>query len=452
MPPGTLPLGGAPNEPDMLTLLAYAMIAVFMTAVMSNRLSALIALILIPMLFALIGGFGPEIPVMVVDGLRRIAPTAALLLFAILYFGLMIDVGLFDPLVRLVVRICHGDPLRVIVGSALLAMVVSLDGDGSTTFLICVTAMMPLHRSLGINPLILPAVTILPNAIINIAPWGGPTARVMASLHLEPSQVFVPLIPAIVLACCGAVMIAFYFGLKERRRLASAGGMAVSDEQTPMSQILATRRAVVSRPLWLQLFNLGLTAALLVLLVADILPLALVFMIAFAIGITVNFPRIRDQRERIEAHAGSALSVVAVIFGAGVFTGILQGTGMTDALAKSVIYLIPESAGTYIPLITAVVSGPFTFFLSNDAFYFGVVPVLAEAARAYGIPVDVIARASLVGQPMHMLSPLVPALYVLTNLSEVETGSLQRFALPFAALLAGFMLVGAVLTGAVPLG
>jgi CitMHS family citrate-Mg2+:H+ or citrate-Ca2+:H+ symporter len=437
----------------MLTFLAYAMIAVFMTAVMSNRLSALIALILIPMAFALIGGFGPEIPTMVVDGLRRIAPTAALLLFAILYFGLMIDVGLFDPLVRLVVRICHGDPLWVIVGSTLLAMVVSLDGDGSTTFLICVTAMMPLHRSLGIKPLILPAVTILPNAIINIAPWGGPTARVMASLHLEPSQVFVPLIPAIVLACCGAVAIAFYLGLKERRRLSlAAGGGAMAGSDTPMSQILAARRAVVSRPLWLQIFNLVLTAALLVLLVADLLPLALVFMIAFAIGITVNFPRIRDQRERIEAHAGSALSVVAVIFGAGVFTGILQGTGMTDALAKSVIYLIPDSAGTYIPLITAVVSGPFTFFLSNDAFYFGVVPVLAEAARAYGIPADVIARASLVGQPMHMLSPLVPALYVLTNLSEVEAGALQRFALPFAALLAGVMLVGAVLTGAVPLG
>ncbi len=218
-----------------------------------------------------------------------------------------------------------------------------------------------------------------------------------------------------------------------------------------MSQILASRRAVVARSAWLQAFNLVLTAALLVLLVADVLPLALMFMIAFAIAITVNFPAIRDQRERIEAHAGSALSVVAVIFGAGVFTGILQGTGMTDALAKSVIYLIPDSAGNFIPLITALLSGPFTFLLSNDAFYFGVVPVLAEAARAYGIAPEVIARASLVGQPMHMLSPLVPALYVLTNLSEVETGALQRFALPWAAGLAGLMLAGAVLTGAVPL-
>ncbi|OLP53106.1 citrate transporter [Rhizobium rhizosphaerae] len=433
----------------MITALAYAMIVVFMTAIMTNRLSALLALILVPIVFAVLGGFGAEIPTMVVDGLKKIGPTAALLLFAILYFGLMIDVGLFDPLVRLVVRVCHGDPLRVIVGSTLLAMVVSLDGDGSTTYLICVTAMMPLHRHLGINPLILPAVTVFPNSIINVAPWGGPTARVMAALHLEPSQVFVPLLPSILLACLGAVGIAAYLGLSERRRLAALGtGMLAQSGASPAE---AVNRAVVARGPFLQGFNLVLTAAVMVLLVADLLPLAVVFMIGFAIAMAVNFPHVRDQRPRIEAHAGSALSVVAVIFAAGIFTGILSGTGMTDALAKSVIYLIPASAGNMIPLITAVLSGPFTFLLSNDAFYFGVVPVLAEAAKAYGIAPEVIARASLIGQPMHMLSPLVPALYVLTNLSEVETGALQRFALKWSVLLAFLMLVGAALSGAVPL-
>jgi CitMHS family citrate-Mg2+:H+ or citrate-Ca2+:H+ symporter len=33
-----------------------------------------------------------------------------MLTFAILFFGIMIDVGLFDPMVKLVVRIVHGDP------------------------------------------------------------------------------------------------------------------------------------------------------------------------------------------------------------------------------------------------------------------------------------------------------------------------------------------------------
>lgn len=434
----------------MLTLLAYSMIAAFMALIMTNRMSALIALITVPIVFAVIGGFGPQIPEMAMAGVKGIAPTAVLLLFAILYFGLMIDLGLFDPLVRFVVRVCHGDPLRIIVGTAILATVISLDGDGSTTFLLVVSAMMPLHRRMGINPLILPAVTVLPNSIVNIAPWGGPTARVMASLKLDASQVFLPLVPAIALACCAAILIAAYLGLSERRRLGVITMGAQADEEA-RDAADAAMQAVVTRSPALQLFNGLLTAAILVLLVLDVLPLSLIFMVGFAIALTVNFPGVAAQRERIEAHAGSVLMVISVVFGAGVFTGIFSGTGMTTALAESVVNIIPDAAGEYIPLITALISGPFTFFLSNDAFYFGVVPVLAHAAAAYGIPPEVIARASLIGQPFHMLSPLVPAAYVLTGLAKVEFGEHQRFTLKWAGLLALVMLCGAILTGALPL-
>lgn len=434
----------------MLTFLAYAMIITFMAAIMTGRLSALIGLIIVPIVFAAIAGFGPEVPQMIMDGLRKIAPTAVLLLFAILYFGLMIDVGLFDPLVRFVVRTCHGDPLRVIVGTCALSMIISLDGDGSTTYLLVVTAMMPLHMRLGINPLILPAVTVMPNAIINIAPWGGPTARVMAALHVDVGQVFVPMIPAMLLACAGSLVIAAYFGLRERRRLGTISFESTSDADVE-AQIADSVRAVVSRPVWLQAFNIILTVAMMGLLVADVVPLALVFMVGFGIAMTVNFPSLADQRDRIAAHAGSVLNVVAVVFGAGAFTGIMMGTGMTDALAQSVVAMIPDAAGQHIPLITAILSAPFTFFLSNDAFYFGVVPVLAQAAAEYGIPPEVIARASLVGQPVHMLSPLVPAAYVLVGLARVEFGAHQRFTIKWASLLVLVMLVGAVITGAVPI-
>ena len=440
-------------EEIVITLLAYSMIVVFMAAIMTGRLSALVALILVPTIFALIGGFGAEVPDMAITGVKSIAGTAVLLLFAILYFGLMIDLGLFDPLVRYVVRICHGDPLRVIVGTTILSMIISLDGDGSTTYLLVVTAMMPLHRRLGINPLILPAVTVFPNAIINIAPWGGPTARVMAALKVDASQVFLPLLPAMIITCGAAILIAAYFGLRERRRLGVIhfeGGAEGAAEEARAAAAASTR-AVVERSKGLQLFNALLTIAILVLLVLDVLPLALVFMLGFAIAITVNFPNTRDQRARIENHAGSVLMVVAVVFGAGVFTGILSGTGMTDALAQSVVNAIPPAWGAQLPLITAVISAPFTFFLSNDAFYFGVVPVLAHAAAEYGIPPEIIARASLIGQPVHMLSMLVPAAYVLTGLSQVEFGAHQRFSLPWAALLAFVMLCAAVLTGALPI-
>lgn len=427
------------------------MIIVFMVAIMSGRMSALIALILIPFIFAMIGGFGLEVPQMMADGLRKIAPTAVLLLFAILYFGLMIDVGLFDPLVRFIVRTCHGDPLRVVVGTTALAMAIALDGDGSTTYLLVVTAMMALHLKLGINPLILPTVSLLSVGVVNLTPWGGPTTRVMGALHLDVGQVFVPMIPAMVIGGIGTFVIATWLGLRERRRLGVIDAHTVTDADLE-AQIADASRAVVKQPKSIFIFNAALTFAMMGLLVLDIMPLPIVFMIGFAIAITVNFSSLDMQRERIHAHAGSALAVVGIVFAAGSFTGIMNGTGMNEVLANSVVALIPEGAEQFLPLATAILSMPFTFFLSNDTFYFGVVPVLAQAAAEYGIPPEVIARASLVGQPVHMLSPLAPSVYVLLGLTKIEFGSLQRFAIPLTVIASLVILFGAIITGAVPLG
>ena len=58
------------------------------------------------------------------------------------------------------------------------------------------------------------------------------------------------------------------------------------------------------------------------------LPLPVLFMIGFAVALIINYPDLAEQRRRVAHHAGNALSVVSLIFAAGIFTGILSGTGM----------------------------------------------------------------------------------------------------------------------------
>ena len=438
----------------MLTLLAYLMIITFMALIMTGRMSALVALIAVPMLFALIGGFGLEIGPMVISGLKSISPTGVLLMFAILYFGLMIDVGLFDPLIRFIVKKTKGDPVLVIVGSAVLAAFVSLDGDGSTTYLLCLTAMLPLHRRFGINPLILPCVTMLSNSIMNIAPWGGPTGRVMSSLKLDASQVFLPIIPSMAAATLTTIAIAYFLGVSERKRLGVIKASSNEFEPSPLGgeiDLDAQGETKPERRPSLMAFNLLLTLVLLTSLVVGFLPLPVLFMTTFAIAITVNFPRVEDQKKVIATHAPSAVAVVAVIFAAGVFTGILNGTKMTEAIAHSVIALIPPEHGNLLPAFTALISIPMTFFVSNDAFYFGVVPILAQAAEAYGIAPEIIARASLIGQPVHQLSPLVAANYVLMGVAAVEFGAHQRFTFKWALLLSFIMMIVSGMIDTIPL-
>jgi CitMHS family citrate-Mg2+:H+ or citrate-Ca2+:H+ symporter len=174
-------------------------------------------------------------------------------------------------------------------------------------------------------------------------------------------------------------------------------------------------------------------------------------MLAFAVALMVNYPSLAEQKQRLSAHAGNALAVVSLIFAAGIFMGILSGTRMVDAMAQSVLAVLPPQLGPYLAPITGLLSIPFTFFISNDAFYFGMLPVLAEAASAYGIEPAALARASLVGQQVHLLSPLVPSTYLLVGMARIEFGEHQRFTLPWALGACVVMLLAGLAFGIFPL-
>lgn len=432
----------------MLTILGFLMVAVFMTLISLGRLSALAALILVPTATGLLAGFGPQLGPMMLAGIRELAPTGVMLVFAILYFGVMIDAGLFEPLVSLIVRAVRGDPVRIMVGTVVLALVVGLDGDGSTTYMITIVAMLPLFRRQGLDLRMLACLAIMASGVSNMLPWGGPTARAAGALRLDPAGLFLSMLPAVLCTMAWVFVVAWWFGRRERRRLGAQAGGA-SDPAVIDEPMIPEGGGAARRPglIW---FNLALTIALLVGLVLGVLPLAVLFMLAFALALVVNYPRLEDQRERLYAHAGNALSVGGLVFAAGVFTGILSGAGMVQAMARSVIAIIPPVAGPYMAPITAVLSVPFTFLISNDAFYFGMLPVLAQTGAAFGVTPEEMARASLIGQQVHLLSPLVPSTYLLVSMVGIELGEHQRFTMRWALGAAAVMLLAALAIGAFP--
>ncbi len=431
----------------MLTFLAFGMVIVFMTLIMTKKMAPLTALILVPILFGVIGGFASGLGAMMLAGVTKIAPTGIMLMFAILYFAIMIDAGLFEPVVTALVRVVDGDPVRVVVGTAVLALVVSLDGDGSTTYMITAAAMLPLYRKMGIRPLVLACVTMMAGGVMNILPWGGPTARAATALSLDASTLFVPMIPSMLVAATWVLYAAYRLGLRERTRIAATGVVSFSDETAldDNTALIDTRR-----PKLLPV-NAALTVALMIALLAGVLPLPVLFMIAFAIAIMINYPSVAEQKHLLATHAGNVMAVASLIFAAGIFTGILSGTKMVDAMADSVVHLIPPALGPYLAIVTGVLSIPFTFFVSNDAFYFGILPILAKAGQAYGITAAEIGRASLIGQPVHLLSPLVPSTYLLVGLAGVDFDEHQRFTIKWALLTALVLLGTGLLTTVIPI-
>ncbi len=417
-----------------------------MILIMTGRLTAMIGLIVVPITFAVIGGFGSEMGPMMLDGIKSVAPTGIMILFAILFFGILIDAGVFDPIIKTILRLVKGDPVKIAIGTAVLALLISLDGDGTTTYMITISAFLPLYKRIGMRPIVLAGIAVSASGVMNLLPWGGPTARVMTALNLEMSEVFTPVIPAMIGGAIFVLFMAFTFGRQERKRI----GIIEYDYEAAAQPAATVEDDYLKRPK-LIIFNYALTIVLLVALIMELLPPVTLFMLGFAIAITVNYPKLKDQKERVANYADNALSVVSMVFAAGIFTGILSGTSMVDAMANSVIHYIPDAMGSHFAVVTAILSAPFTFFMSNDAFYYGVLPLLAKAGAVYGIDPALIGRASLLGMPVHLLSPLVPSTYLLVGMVGEDFGKLQRIFLKWAFGSTIVMIIVCVLLGIFPL-
>lgn len=420
------------------------MIIIFMILIMKKKMTPLTALVLIPIVVAVLAGFGPDLGDMMTKGVRQIALTGVMLIFAILYFSLMIDTGLFEPLVNVILKYVGNNPVKTTVGTAILTAIVSLDGDGSSTYLIVVAAFLPLYKKQGINPLVLTCIVMLTGGIMNIIPWGGPTARAMSTLQLGHTDLFVPLIPVMAFGLIWVIFVSYILGRKEAKRLQE--GIVKIKYNT--SDILGEVDETLKRPklLWV---NLLLTMLLLGVMILDVIPLSISFMIAYCIAAIINYPQLKDQQKIISRHAGNALSVAGMIFGAGIFTGILNGTGIMHAMGSSVIDIVPDQFGGYFTIITAIFSGPLTFFLSNDAYYFGILPIIATTGEHLGISSSLLGRASLIGQATHLLSPLVPSTYLLVALAGVEFGDHLKYTLKWAIGSGIVMLLASIALGVI---
>ncbi len=434
----------------VLALSGFAMVISFMVLIMSKRLSAVTALALVPLVFALLLGAGQNVGQYIMDGMVQVAPTAIMLMFAILYFGIMIDVGLFDPLVDRIVRWVENDPLKVTLGHMALATIVGLDGDGTTTILVTTSAMLPIYRRLGMNPMIFALLGSMAGTLTNLTPWGGPPARVSAALNVNLIDLFVPMIPTMLIGILAAFGVAWYYGLRERKRL-GRNAVEITDQNELVRDALQKfERDPDARRPKLILVNLALTAVLMTSVILHVAPLPVLFMLAFAIALLINYPKIDDQRKRVIAHAPNMITMATMVLAAGAFTGVLSGTGMVDAMAHSVVAVVPESLGPYMAVFTALLSLPMTFFLSNDAFYFGVLPVLNEAGQVYGIAPEEMGRAALLGQPVHGLSPLVASLYLKCAIVGIEVADYQRFAMRWMIGLSLVVILAAIATTIIP--
>jgi len=465
----------------MLSLLGFATVGVILALLLTNRVAAVVALAGVPIVAALVAGFAPaEIGEFAGEGIADVAGTAAMFVFAIAFFGVLRDAGMFDPVIRRIVGFAGDSPATVCAATTALACAAHLDGAGATTFLITIPAMLPIFDRLGMSRLLLTTCVGLGAGVMNVLPWGGPTARAASTSGVPANELWVPLIPAQIAGVVVALVIAWLLGKRESKRIGlvqqpatiaaggtsasspsvqspdapaddpaggdAAGGAAGGDADTDGDEAGDLRRP---RLFW---FNAVLTVAVVGCLVAAVATPEAVFLAGLVVALIVNYPGLARQTARIEAHAKGAMLMATTLLAAGVFLGILEASGMIEAMATTAAEAIPSGLAPALPLVIGVLGVPLSLVFGPDAFYFGVLPVLNGVGEQFGINAADLAQAALIGEETlgFPISPLTGAFYLLVGLAGVDIGKHIRRLLGWAWITSLVMLAVAFATGAIP--
>lgn len=416
----------------MLSIIGLLVILTIVVLLITQKLNPIVALVVIPFIGAIVAGFGFEqITEFFNDGISSVISVVIMFIFAILFFGIMQDTGLFNPIISKMVKLSRGNVVLVAMATVIIGAITHLDGSGASTFLITIPALLPLYKKLNMSPYMLVMLIGMSASIMNMVPWGGPLGRTAAVLSVDPSELWQPLIPLqgvliVLLITMGALV-----GKLEQKKLKKKGLLngEINVDHFELTDEKHKDEADLERPklLW---FNFALTIAVVVFLMWGVLPAGLIFMMAVSIALPVNYTNMHMQMDRIKAHAPSALMMAAIILAAGSFLGILENSGMLNSLAEDIVVILPGFLVPYLHYIIGFFGAPLELVLNTDAYYFALLPVVDQIVSGYGVDSITAAYSIMIGNIIGtFISPFSPALWLAVGLAGIEMGRYIRYAI-----------------------
>ena len=431
-----------------LGLAGFALMILIVALLLWGKSTPAVVFILLPIIVGFAVGFtAEEMSGYIASGVSGVATTAILFIFAVLFFGVMNDAGVFDMIVGKVLKLVGNNITLLMFATVLIAFIGHLDGSGATTLLICIPPLLPIYKKMNVRPINLLCITTLTMGVMNIVPWGGPCGRTAAALEVGTSEIWRYCIPAQVVGIVLILGLCVLLSRNEKKR--GAGYNPAAEAETVSVETVAEVNEL-HRPklFW---FNIALIVAVVLMLTMTKVATHITFMIALAIGLTVNYPSQKMQMERVKAHATDALTMAFTALASGVLIGIMGKSPMLDAMTQMVLSAMPESMAPHLHVLFAAVNSPLSMFIHGDALTYGILPIVNQIVSVYGIPAAAVGAAFLITfGPAIYIMPMTAATYMGLGLTNVELKDHIAFSYKWAFVLASAMLAFVLVTGIIP--
>lgn len=423
------------------------MLLIVVVLLLTGKVSLPPIFIVVPVVACIICGFNlGDINKFIGTGLTSVLNTVALFTFAVLFFSILNDVGMFDVIVSKMMRYLGNKVEMVMFITCLVATISHLDGSGATTMLVTIPMMLPIYKKMNIKPQALLLLAALCSGSMNMTPWCSSVLRLTSATGTDPMELWRYVLPLQVICLILSYLVVFPLARLERKH-----GAGMSDEDFAALKLTLNQPVETKVSKGVLYFDMALTVVLLIAMLTGLVKANLGFMVGLAIALVVNFPNPKEQTKKVKEFGGTALNMIMIIFSIGVLVGVLKDSGMMDGMVVAILSIVPDSVGSHLTWIISALSVPLSMFLGSDTVYMAVAPIMANVVTAYGSSLMELNAAFLIGACLSANLCLVgPTPYLALGLADVDMPSSLKYSFPWVFGMSLIISVIAGITGIIP--
>lgn len=431
----------------MITTVGFIMLLLIVIVLLSGKVSLPPIFVVIPIIAALICGFSmAEIGNFIQSGLNATLNTAVLFAFALTYFCCLNEIGIFDVIVAKVLRRLGNRIESVMWITIFVAFLSHLDGAGATTMLVTIPLMLPLYIKMKIRKEALILISGIAAGSMNMLPWCASVARLSQAIEVPIFDMWQYILPMQIAAFIVCILAVFPIAAMERKH-----GAGLTDEE--FAELKATAIANINVTVSKKIFwaNIVLTVILIVVMLTGVMSAAMGFMLGTVIMLLINYKTTKEQIAQIKKFGGNSIYMIMIIFAIGVMTGILKGTGMMSGMVNATLSIIPQSLGSHLAFVVALIAVPLSIMLGSDSMYMAFAPLLVGVGLPFGITALEMGAGILFGACFSAQLCLVgPTPYLALGLADVDMRDSLKYSFLWVWGLGALVTIFGTIIGIIP--